>query len=701
METPISSFFTAKTDTTLVKLLSLAGYSGKAATLLVPDLQRSFVWTAERICLAVDSLLKGWPLGTFVLWKVDSTKAGPTIARRAFWKEANPENDDYQRPCFDVNWSPNRETFYQLVLDGQQRIQSFLIAFAESGRFCWHEDRWMYWYKSNRWGKKHDRKSNPSVPARLYVNLGALARELTSNAERGVLANYFVASHHEKNALPLVWVRDRPDFKPAYNNFPLRHLSEWRGTPIVPLSVLWQWAGEAFDDTIVARNLLEQNVAEERIADLLALTQHLLKGLTAVRNKEVAYIELREKQEEEEDEAYNDAIVSVFTRLNTGGVELAPEDIAFAWIKRGWNSGATPGPSAQQSFHELRKDLEKSYLAITNDQLVRLAAAIWAVLKNDGHIVTQADLMNGGLTAKLSRELRENWEVASVSLKHIADVLHEHKLLLGDHFYSVSPLLALSAWYAVAHRAVPASTVGGTAQLGKVKDALQSNIERVVLCGQVSGYWQSSSVTQSIGGRLAAIAKNEGEVVGKLIAFMEEMTLDISTRCAAQSRSIPQATNRSQVARYRQWLRLWHRLTPARARISETTLTAPGTGKQGRLEVDHIIPVELWNRLVHQAGLSETQLDSPINSLGNCVLLNKSFNISKRDNCMRIFMQRIQTDGDWQSALDIPDVLADPESVLPEDGNTREQRIIRAIQEREERVKRELAEYASGATLAK
>jgi hypothetical protein len=119
------------------------------------------------------------------------------------------------------------------------------------------------------------------------------------------------------------------------------------------------------------------------------------------------------------------------------------------------------------------------------------------------------------------------------------------------------------------------------------------------------------------------------------------------------------------------------------------------------LEVDHIIPVELWNRLVHQAGLSETQLDSPINSLGNCVLLNKSFNISKRDNCMRIFMQRIQTDGDWQSALDIPDVLADPESVLPEDGNTREQRIIRAIQEREERVKRELAEYASGATLAK
>ena len=182
MDARVSPFFEAKTDTNLVSLLSLAGYSGKPATLLVPDLQRSFVWKAEQICLAVDSLLKGWPLGTFVLWKVHSTRAGPTIARRPFWKEANPENGDRQISGFDENFTPNRQTFYHLVLDGQQRIQSFLIAFAESGRFCWHEDRWMNWYKRSRKTKKRRHKPNPSVPARLYVNLDALARELTSNA---------------------------------------------------------------------------------------------------------------------------------------------------------------------------------------------------------------------------------------------------------------------------------------------------------------------------------------------------------------------------------------------------------------------------------------------------------------------------------------------------------------------------------------
>jgi hypothetical protein len=35
----------------------------------IPQLQRDFVWTKEKSVLLRDSMLKGFPIGTFVLWK--------------------------------------------------------------------------------------------------------------------------------------------------------------------------------------------------------------------------------------------------------------------------------------------------------------------------------------------------------------------------------------------------------------------------------------------------------------------------------------------------------------------------------------------------------------------------------------------------------------------------------------------------------
>ena len=40
------------------------------ATLLIPDLQRPYVWTPRQVILLVDSLIRGWPFGTLLLWEV-------------------------------------------------------------------------------------------------------------------------------------------------------------------------------------------------------------------------------------------------------------------------------------------------------------------------------------------------------------------------------------------------------------------------------------------------------------------------------------------------------------------------------------------------------------------------------------------------------------------------------------------------------
>lgn len=72
----------------------------------IPDFQRNFVWHKEQTASLIDSLLKGFPIGTFILWK---TK-----------EELRQVKEIGNIPLPDV---PEGE-FVHYVLDGQQRITS-------------------------------------------------------------------------------------------------------------------------------------------------------------------------------------------------------------------------------------------------------------------------------------------------------------------------------------------------------------------------------------------------------------------------------------------------------------------------------------------------------------------------------------------------------------------------------------------------
>jgi uncharacterized protein with ParB-like and HNH nuclease domain len=38
---------------------------------VLPAIQREFVWKPEQICRLFDSLMQGYPFGTFLFWKVE------------------------------------------------------------------------------------------------------------------------------------------------------------------------------------------------------------------------------------------------------------------------------------------------------------------------------------------------------------------------------------------------------------------------------------------------------------------------------------------------------------------------------------------------------------------------------------------------------------------------------------------------------
>lgn len=87
--------------------------------IVLPAMQRPFVWKEERISRLIDSLLRGFPIGAVMLWKTR------TIQRyRRFLRDI----DTSAPQVFNFEKSEEHAEKY-LVLDGQQRLTSLYVAF--------------------------------------------------------------------------------------------------------------------------------------------------------------------------------------------------------------------------------------------------------------------------------------------------------------------------------------------------------------------------------------------------------------------------------------------------------------------------------------------------------------------------------------------------------------------------------------------
>ena len=89
----------AKTDTTVGKLVEMV----RSGELRLPEMQRRYVWPATRVRDLLDSLYRGYPSGTILVWETDR-----------------------EMPSRDLAVAQAESPFkgHQLLLDGQQRLTS-------------------------------------------------------------------------------------------------------------------------------------------------------------------------------------------------------------------------------------------------------------------------------------------------------------------------------------------------------------------------------------------------------------------------------------------------------------------------------------------------------------------------------------------------------------------------------------------------
>lgn len=645
---------------------------------LVPDLQRSFVWQVQDICYAVESLLRGWPLGSFVLWQSPAKRpASLLVGKRAFWYAVPPNDssvgESFRQPRPDDILDQDMR---YLVLDGQQRIQTLLLAFANGCLLSRSERDWRKYVQNN--GKTYRSRAYVDKDelwrARLYINVPALSEALHSAGSLNNVALCDRSHADDANDLPLVWAHcEEVHRHSAYTTTTLWSESDWISSNGIALDKLWESATsvpsklDALLDNYCSRQKAGNGVDESDLCAWLDALRSLGERLREVAERVIPHVEIRERLPEEDEADYNNAVVTIFARLNQGGVEVTEAQVTYAFLARGWGAESD---GVAKAFEPLRTN---EYLSsLTLDQLVRLVTNVWSARFGvDGELITSEYLMDGGRSTRVAAGMKRDWNAlksAVVGMTEASSPIRE--LVWGDHYRSINPLCVVAACWPF-----DADDLGNGLDGQNLRKWLKKNSAELVLKGQLVSYWTNDRLASRLKQiRSAHVGQRPYHAIEKLLQGILE---DIRRACDIdldQFRSTPDRN----VRRYYHILRSWHWLYDFR--------------EAARLEVDHVIPVEHWNQLAREFGQPEAGLE---NRLGNCTLLAKTFNCSKGKKDFDEFLHGQGLDEEdrknWLSRLAISEVLCSPRRFM----KTGEWELVKqAVQKRESQILNELKQWS-------
>lgn len=95
----------------------------KNEEVLLPAMQRDFVWHIDKICDLFESILRDYPIGTFLFWDIDQSD----FDKYTFNKFLSDVHERRKGDLVRGERSRAHRDKYTAVLDGQQRITSIYL----------------------------------------------------------------------------------------------------------------------------------------------------------------------------------------------------------------------------------------------------------------------------------------------------------------------------------------------------------------------------------------------------------------------------------------------------------------------------------------------------------------------------------------------------------------------------------------------
>ncbi len=249
---------------------------------VLPALQREFVWKPEQIERLFDSIMKGYPIGSFLFWNVQNEN----INKYEFYNILKEYHQRDARHNTKINIS--HKDSVTAILDGQQRITSIYIALKGT-----------YSYKIKGAWKNND---NAYPSRQLYLNI--VSPNLDTNKDVQFDFRFLTNEEAEDFTEDTLWY---------------------------PVSDILQFeVGEMF--TVIARyqELYRKYFPNESV-EKTSYIMNSLGTLHQMMEKDIlAYYE--------ENSQEIDKVLDIFIRMNSGGTTLTYSDLLLSLATAKWQN---------------------------------------------------------------------------------------------------------------------------------------------------------------------------------------------------------------------------------------------------------------------------------------------------------------------------------------------------------------------------
>ncbi len=258
---------------------------------LLPAIQRKFVWSSHQICVLFDSIMRGYPINTFMFWEIKDHEIKKGYKFYEFLKfycqRFNEENPHVKTTASFKD--------FNAVIDGQQRLTSLYIGLCST-----------YAYKQPRtwWPSTRDDRVLP--PRKLYLDL----KQPTKTEDDDALMYYnFKFLTQDQYAASLA---DSSNPHHWYCMHEILNLPDRESPDDILLEVVMP--------ELAKRSLTSNEFARKT----------LLKLYNAIRSQKIIHYFKETSQE-------IDHVLDVFIRTNSGGTKLDFADLLMSIAVAHWD----------------------------------------------------------------------------------------------------------------------------------------------------------------------------------------------------------------------------------------------------------------------------------------------------------------------------------------------------------------------------
>ncbi|MEI6714364.1 MAG: DUF262 domain-containing protein [Verrucomicrobiota bacterium] len=344
----------------------------------LPALQRKFVWGKPQIELLFDSMMRNYPFGTFLFWRLRRQKADSYV----FYEFLT--DYDSRTPYNRRHTGAFLHPEIIGVLDGQQRLSSMYL-----GLMGTHREKIPY---------KRGSSDDDFPKMCLYLNLLSLPYTLDANDK-------IQLSEEENFEFRFL----KPD---TAGSTVERRVHGGNGDKERTEPVFWMKVGQvlSWDDEPEFGRVIDQfrdGCASERQRTAFTVQRRMIeRGLRTLhdrihRDELINYFEVAKDDLED--------ILKIFVRVNSGGSILSKTDLLFSTIVATWNDG--------------REEIEKLMKAInekgdgfnfTNEYLMRCCLVL-----SDGPVIYKVN----SFKAENVQKIRDEWPRIAEAIIKTVDLL--------------------------------------------------------------------------------------------------------------------------------------------------------------------------------------------------------------------------------------------------------------------------------------